>query len=195
MGPSRKPICKFIVVVSSGFKEFLNLWHLLSHVLLLNYYFAFFQGLCFRLQHFLESLCHCWHCAADFQWEEKWNPQRYSRLGIWGFVSLPFQYSFLSLWFQWAIFFLLTSVNSFSKQLPNTKFTAFVFFQNIPEEVFASYGGIWWSTTGKFLAYGEFNDTEVQQVEYTWYGAEQYPHTVAVPYPKVQSSFFVKKTT
>lgn len=63
------------------------------------------------------------------------------------------------------------------------------FFQTIPEEVFASNGAIWWSTKGKFLAYAEFNDTEVQQVEYTWYGAEQYPHTVAVPYPKVQSAF------
>lgn len=62
------------------------------------------------------------------------------------------------------------------------------FFQTIPEEVFASNGAIWWSTTGKFLAYVEFNDTEVQHVEFTWYGAEQYPHTVAVPYPKVGSA-------
>lgn len=67
--------------------------------------------------------------------------------------------------------------------------TDFVFFQIIPEEVFASNGAIWWSTTGKFLAYVEFNDTEVQKVEFTWYGAEQYPHTVAVPYPKVLSAF------
>lgn len=67
--------------------------------------------------------------------------------------------------------------------------TGFVFFQTISEEVFASNAAIWWSTTGKFLAYAEFNDTEVQQVEFTWYGAEQYPHTVAVAYPKVQSAF------
>uniref|UniRef100_A0A7N6AKR2 Uncharacterized protein n=1 Tax=Anabas testudineus TaxID=64144 RepID=A0A7N6AKR2_ANATE len=53
------------------------------------------------------------------------------------------------------------------------------------EEVFASNGAMWWSSTGKFLAYAEFNDSEVHKVEFSWYGAEQYPETVAVPYPKV----------
>lgn len=53
------------------------------------------------------------------------------------------------------------------------------------EEVFASNGAIWWSSDGRFLAYAEFNDTEVQKVEFSWYGSEQYPQTVAVPYPKV----------
>ncbi|XP_037344577.2 dipeptidyl peptidase 4 [Pungitius pungitius] len=52
------------------------------------------------------------------------------------------------------------------------------------EEVFASNGAIWWSTTGKYLAFAEFNDTNVPKVEFSWYGAEQYPETVAVPYPK-----------
>lgn len=88
---------------------------------------------------------------------------------------------------NFVIFFLLTGVYNFSKELLKTKMTEFVFFQTISEEVFSSNGAIWWSTTGKFLAYAEFNDTEVQQVEYTWFGAEQYPHTVAVPYPKVQT--------
>ncbi|XP_059199018.1 dipeptidyl peptidase 4 [Centropristis striata] len=68
------------------------------------------------------------------------------------------------------------------------------------EEVFASNGAIWWSTTGKFLAYAEFNDTEVQKVDFTWYGAEQYPQTVALPYPKAGSALtkvklFVVDTT
>uniref|UniRef100_A0AAQ4Q1Q9 Fibroblast activation protein, alpha n=1 Tax=Gasterosteus aculeatus aculeatus TaxID=481459 RepID=A0AAQ4Q1Q9_GASAC len=53
------------------------------------------------------------------------------------------------------------------------------------EEVFASNGAIWWSTTGKYLAYAEFNDTNVPKVAFSWYGAEQYPETVAIPYPKV----------
>ncbi len=53
------------------------------------------------------------------------------------------------------------------------------------EEVFASNGAIWWSTTGKLLAYAEFNDTEVHKVEFSWYGSDQYPRTEAVPYPKV----------
>uniref|UniRef100_A0A672ILI3 Dipeptidyl peptidase 4-like n=1 Tax=Salarias fasciatus TaxID=181472 RepID=A0A672ILI3_SALFA len=56
------------------------------------------------------------------------------------------------------------------------------------EEVFASNAAVWWSPTGKYLAYAEFNDTEVQKVEYTWFGSEQYPETVAVPYPKAGSS-------
>lgn len=56
----------------------------------------------------------------------------------------------------------------------------------ILEEVFASNGAIWWSTTGKYFAYAEFNDTEVQKVEFSWYGSEQYPETMAIPYPKVR---------
>ncbi|XP_034430653.1 dipeptidyl peptidase 4 [Hippoglossus hippoglossus] len=56
------------------------------------------------------------------------------------------------------------------------------------EEVFASNGAIWWSSTGKFFAYLEVNDTDVHKVEFSWYGSEQYPQTVAVPYPKAGSS-------
>ncbi|XP_068560103.1 dipeptidyl peptidase 4 [Cebidichthys violaceus] len=68
------------------------------------------------------------------------------------------------------------------------------------EEVFASNGAIWWSTTGKFLAYAEFNDTNVHKIEFSWYGVEQYPETVAVPYPKAGSpltkvKLFVVDTT
>ena len=62
-----------------------------------------------------------------------------------------------------------------------------VFPQPISEEVFASSEAMWWSTNGRFLAYAEFNDTNVQAVEYTLYGSEQYPTTVVVPYPKVLS--------
>uniref|UniRef100_A0A3B4Z0D3 Dipeptidyl peptidase 4-like n=1 Tax=Stegastes partitus TaxID=144197 RepID=A0A3B4Z0D3_9TELE len=56
------------------------------------------------------------------------------------------------------------------------------------EEVFASNGAIWWSSTGKYLTYAEFNDTEVQKVEFSWYGSGQYPQTVAFPYPKAGSA-------
>ncbi|XP_061580470.1 prolyl endopeptidase FAP [Cololabis saira] len=68
------------------------------------------------------------------------------------------------------------------------------------EEVFATNGAIWWSTTGRFLAYIEFNDTEVHKVEFPWYGSEQYPETVAVPYPKAGTNLtkvklFVVDTT
>uniref|UniRef100_A0A3P9NQ78 Fibroblast activation protein, alpha n=1 Tax=Poecilia reticulata TaxID=8081 RepID=A0A3P9NQ78_POERE len=56
------------------------------------------------------------------------------------------------------------------------------------EEIFASNGAIWWSSTGKFLAFAQFNDTDVQKVEFSWYGSEQYPKTVAIPYPKAGSN-------
>uniref|UniRef100_A0A671YNK4 Dipeptidyl-peptidase 4 n=1 Tax=Sparus aurata TaxID=8175 RepID=A0A671YNK4_SPAAU len=52
------------------------------------------------------------------------------------------------------------------------------------EEMFSSHQGFWWSPGGKHLAYIETNDTEVQIIEYTWYGDEQYPSTVLIPYPK-----------
>ncbi|XP_056145576.1 dipeptidyl peptidase 4 [Lampris incognitus] len=68
------------------------------------------------------------------------------------------------------------------------------------EEVFSSNEAIWWSTNGRFLAYTELNDTEVQRVEFSLYGSGQYPVTVAVPYPKAGSTIpkvklFVVDTT
>lgn len=36
------------------------------------------------------------------------------------------------------------------------------------------------------MAYVESNDTEVHRIEYSWYGQEQYPSTVSIPYPKVR---------
>uniref|UniRef100_A0A3Q2Y8A8 Fibroblast activation protein, alpha n=1 Tax=Hippocampus comes TaxID=109280 RepID=A0A3Q2Y8A8_HIPCM len=38
------------------------------------------------------------------------------------------------------------------------------------EEVFASNGALWWSTTGRYLAYAEFDDTKVKKVEFSFYG-------------------------
>uniref|UniRef100_A0A4W5MS98 Dipeptidyl-peptidase 4 n=1 Tax=Hucho hucho TaxID=62062 RepID=A0A4W5MS98_9TELE len=52
------------------------------------------------------------------------------------------------------------------------------------EEMFSSYEAMWWSPGGRHLAYAEFNDTLVQNIEYSWYGKEQYPDTVIFPYPK-----------
>uniref|UniRef100_A0A3P8VVB8 Fibroblast activation protein, alpha n=1 Tax=Cynoglossus semilaevis TaxID=244447 RepID=A0A3P8VVB8_CYNSE len=68
------------------------------------------------------------------------------------------------------------------------------------EEVFASNGAIWWSTSGKYLAYLELNDTDVQKVEFSWYGTDQYPQTITFPYPKAGSNLtkaklFVVDTT
>nr|XP_046238768.1 dipeptidyl peptidase 4-like [Scatophagus argus]XP_046238769.1 dipeptidyl peptidase 4-like [Scatophagus argus]XP_046238770.1 dipeptidyl peptidase 4-like [Scatophagus argus] len=62
-------------------------------------------------------------------------------------------------------------------------------FNGIPdwvyeEEMFSSNQGLWWSPGGKYVAYVESNDTEVHIIEYTWYGNNQYPSTVSVPYPK-----------
>ncbi|XP_047432577.1 dipeptidyl peptidase 4-like isoform X2 [Mugil cephalus] len=52
------------------------------------------------------------------------------------------------------------------------------------EEMFSSNQGLWWSPGGKYVAYVEFNDTEVHTIEYSWYGQNQYPSTVSIPYPK-----------
>uniref|UniRef100_A0A8C9VK89 Dipeptidyl peptidase 4-like n=1 Tax=Scleropages formosus TaxID=113540 RepID=A0A8C9VK89_SCLFO len=52
------------------------------------------------------------------------------------------------------------------------------------EEMFSSHGAMWWSPNGTFLAYAEFNDTQVQNIEFSWYGTGQYPETVVIPYPK-----------
>ncbi|XP_044044236.1 dipeptidyl peptidase 4-like isoform X2 [Siniperca chuatsi] len=52
------------------------------------------------------------------------------------------------------------------------------------EEMFSSNQGLWWSPGGKYVAYAEFNDTEVHTIEYSWYGENQYPSTVSIPYPK-----------
>uniref|UniRef100_A0A3Q3M021 Dipeptidyl peptidase 4-like n=1 Tax=Mastacembelus armatus TaxID=205130 RepID=A0A3Q3M021_9TELE len=52
------------------------------------------------------------------------------------------------------------------------------------EEMFSSNQGLWWSPGGKYVAYAEFNDTEVHTIEYSWYGQNQYPSTVSIPYPK-----------
>ncbi|XP_054979271.1 dipeptidyl peptidase 4 isoform X1 [Sorex araneus] len=69
------------------------------------------------------------------------------------------------------------------------------------EEVFSAYSALWWSPNGTFLAYAQFNDTEVPLIEYSFYSDEslQYPKTVRVPYPKAGAEnptvkFFVVNT-
>ncbi|CAN9498346.1 unnamed protein product [Ophioblennius macclurei] len=52
------------------------------------------------------------------------------------------------------------------------------------EEMFSSNQGLWWSPGGKYVAYVQFNDTLVHTIEYSWYGDEQYPTTISIPYPK-----------
>ncbi|MEE6489449.1 hypothetical protein FKM82_015566 [Ascaphus truei] len=54
------------------------------------------------------------------------------------------------------------------------------------EEMFSTSFAMWWSPNGNYLAYVEFNDTEVPIIEYTLYGEEynQYPKTIHIPYPK-----------
>ncbi|XP_007464556.1 PREDICTED: dipeptidyl peptidase 4 isoform X1 [Lipotes vexillifer] len=70
------------------------------------------------------------------------------------------------------------------------------------EEVFSTYSALWWSPNGTFLAYAQFNDTEVPLIEYSFYSDEslQYPKTMHVPYPKAGAvnptvNFFVVNTT
>uniref|UniRef100_A0A8B7TT09 Prolyl endopeptidase FAP-like n=1 Tax=Castor canadensis TaxID=51338 RepID=A0A8B7TT09_CASCN len=62
-------------------------------------------------------------------------------------------------------------------------------FNGIPdwvyeEEMLATKYAIWWSPNGKFLAYAEFNDSDIPVIAYSYYGDEQYPRTINIPYPK-----------
>nr|XP_033801091.1 dipeptidyl peptidase 4-like [Geotrypetes seraphini] len=54
------------------------------------------------------------------------------------------------------------------------------------EEMFGTNYALWWSPNGTFLAYIEFNDTQVPIMEYSFYGEDtnQYPKTIQIPYPK-----------
>lgn len=56
---------------------------------------------------------------------------------------------------------------------------------DLPEEMFSSTQGLWWSPGGRYVAYMESNDTKVHNIEYTWYGENQYPSTISIRYPKV----------
>ncbi|XP_071977984.1 dipeptidyl peptidase 4 [Engystomops pustulosus] len=54
------------------------------------------------------------------------------------------------------------------------------------EEMFSTNNAIWWSPNSQFLAYAQFNETDVPIIEYTFYGdeSELYPQTIHIPYPK-----------
>ncbi|XP_051867663.1 dipeptidyl peptidase 4 [Pristis pectinata] len=56
------------------------------------------------------------------------------------------------------------------------------------EEMFSSNNAFWWSPSGRFLAYGQFNDIQTELIEYSFYGNGQYPETVMIPYPKAGSN-------
>ncbi|XP_069080360.1 prolyl endopeptidase FAP-like isoform X3 [Pleurodeles waltl] len=62
-------------------------------------------------------------------------------------------------------------------------------FNGIPdwvyeEEMLGTKFALWWSPNGRFVAYVEFNDTGIPVIEYSFYGDEQYPRTITIPYPK-----------
>uniref|UniRef100_A0A8C6THP4 Dipeptidyl-peptidase 4 n=1 Tax=Neogobius melanostomus TaxID=47308 RepID=A0A8C6THP4_9GOBI len=66
-------------------------------------------------------------------------------------------------------------------------------FNGIPdwsyeEEMFSSARGLWWSPGGKFVAYAQFNVSQVPHIEYPWFGNGHYPSTVSIPYPKVRQT-------
>lgn len=53
------------------------------------------------------------------------------------------------------------------------------------EEMLGTKYALWWSPNGKNIAYIEFNDTEIPVIEYSYYGENQYPRKITLPYPKV----------
>ncbi|XP_036900478.1 dipeptidyl peptidase 4 [Sturnira hondurensis] len=54
------------------------------------------------------------------------------------------------------------------------------------EEIFSTHSALWWSPNSTFLAYAQFNDTEVPRIEFSVYFDEslKYPKTMHIPYPK-----------
>ncbi|KAM9305679.1 prolyl endopeptidase FAP-like [Gastrophryne carolinensis] len=52
------------------------------------------------------------------------------------------------------------------------------------ELVLGSKYALWWSSACTFIAYVQFNEKDVPIIEYSFYGEDQYPHTMKIPYPK-----------
>lgn len=53
--------------------------------------------------------------------------------------------------------------------------------------MFSSNNAMWWSPSGRFLAFAEFNETDVHIIAYPWYGQGQYPEVHLISYPKVRA--------
>ncbi|XP_029461471.1 prolyl endopeptidase FAP isoform X2 [Rhinatrema bivittatum] len=52
------------------------------------------------------------------------------------------------------------------------------------EEMLGTRYALWWSPNARFIAYVEFDDRGVPIMEYSFYGDDQYPRTIKIPYPK-----------
>uniref|UniRef100_A0A8B9PDU5 Fibroblast activation protein alpha n=1 Tax=Apteryx owenii TaxID=8824 RepID=A0A8B9PDU5_APTOW len=62
-------------------------------------------------------------------------------------------------------------------------------FNGIPdwvyeEEMLATKFALWWSPNGKYIAYVQFNDSDIPVIEYSYFGEDQYPRKIIIPYPK-----------
>ena len=58
----------------------------------------------------------------------------------------------------------------------------------ILEEIINRGGySMWFSPLGNYLTYVEFDDTDVDEINFPYYGAltDQYPEIITIPYPKV----------
>ena len=71
------------------------------------------------------------------------------------------------------------------------------------EEILSTDQAVWWSPEGKALAYMKFDDVQVVNISFSWYGgfeenAPQYPSLITIPYPKTGrfvSTFFPQAFT
>ncbi|EJW82001.1 hypothetical protein WUBG_07089, partial [Wuchereria bancrofti] len=52
------------------------------------------------------------------------------------------------------------------------------------EEIFNSNVGLWWSKSGRYLAFIKIDDRRVPLIQYPLFGQEQYPAMNKIPYPK-----------
>ncbi|OWK56159.1 Dipeptidyl peptidase 4 [Lonchura striata] len=70
-------------------------------------------------------------------------------------------------------------------------------FNGIPdwvyeEEMLATKYALWWSPNGRYLAYVQFNDSDIPVIEYSYFGEDQYPRKIIIPYPKVYTRICVQ---
>ncbi|KAK6106102.1 Dipeptidyl peptidase IV (DPP IV) N-terminal region family protein [Brugia pahangi] len=52
------------------------------------------------------------------------------------------------------------------------------------EEIFNSNVGLWWSKSGRYLAFIKIDDRRVPLIQYPLFGQQQYPAMNKIPYPK-----------
>ena len=59
---------------------------------------------------------------------------------------------------------------------------------SVSEEILGTNYALWWSSDGNKILYGSFDDTQVRDFRFPFYGSRfnQYTDIISIPYPKVR---------